>query len=153
MDAMSSWGKENGLSQEAYGDLIGKVAAAEIENQKAYDSEQLQLLGKDAQIRITNINDKWAATFGSEALGWMNDKARSAADVEMFESILASQGSSSVNPDGGGYVGEVAITDAQLDEAMFAKDGTGNLKMLADPEYKAMVDNMTTKYNKQRGIG
>lgn len=112
----------------------------------------MEILGKDAQIRIKNVNDKWAATFGADALGWMNEKAQSAADVEMFESILASQSGSQVNPDGGGYVGDVTITDAQLDEAMFAKDGQGNLKMLADPEYKKMVDSMTSKYNKQRGI-
>lgn len=151
MDSISNWGIENGLSQDAYNSLLSSVAKAESENLEAYKTEQMGLLGKNAQSRVDNINDKWSARFGDDALEWMNTKALSAQDVEMFESILAQGDASTVNPDGTKPMGEVMITQGQLSEAMFKKDSAGMNKMQTDPEYKRYVDEMTVKYNKQQG--
>ena len=150
LGAISEWGNENGLSQDSYADVLNKISQAEAADMEAYKAEQVGLLGKDAEARIQNINDKWTATYGNEARDWMNSKALSAADVEMFESILAQGGGTTVNPSGTQVQGSVMITREQLSEAMFAKDGAGMLKMQSDPEYKARVDQMTEKFNTQR---
>lgn len=152
MDAMQQWGIDSGLSQESYDGLLGVVAKAEADNMTAYKEEQMGLLGKDAAARIQNANDKWTATYGAEATEWMQSKALSAQDVQMFESILEANAGSTVNPDGGQAAGQVMITKDQLSEAMFAKDSAGMMKMQTDPEYKKLVDDMTAKFNKQRGI-
>lgn len=152
MESLSKWGAEQGLSQEAYDSLLGSIAAAEVANLEAYKTEQNGLLGHNAEARIQNVNDKWTAKYGEDATEWMNSKAMSAQDVEMFESILANGVASTVNPDGGQPQGEVMITQTQLSEAMFKKDSAGMILMQTDPAYKKLVDDMTTKYNKQRGI-
>lgn len=152
MESLSKWGAEQGLSQDAYDSLLGSIAQAEAANLEAYKSEQMGLLGHNYEARIQNANDKWTAKYGAEATEWMNSKAMSAQDVEMFESILADGGSSTVNPDGGAPQGEVMITQTQLSEAMYKKDSAGMNLMQTDPEYKRLVDDMTRKYNKQRGI-
>lgn len=152
MDSLQEWGKENGLSQEAYEDLVSKAYEAEVAKLEAQKSEEMAKLGKDPEARIENLNDKWAATFGEEAVEWMNGKALTAADVEMFESILSANSPSGVHQNGKANVGQVAITDEQLTNAMMAKDSAGMMKMQTNPEYKAMVDEMTRKYNKQRGL-
>jgi len=152
MGSLEEWGKEQGLSQDAYVELITKITAADQQGVESYKQEQMELLGKDADIRIQNINDKWGATFGDEAKQWMQEKAQSAKDVEMFESILGMQSQAVVNPSGTQPQAQVMITREQLSEAMFAKDSAGNMKMQSDPEYKAMVDRMTSKFNSQRGV-
>lgn len=152
LSAISEVGNEVGLSQDAYGQVLSKIAEAEATDLAAYKIEQMGLLGNNAQTRIQNINDEWAAKFGGEALEWMNTKASSAADVEMFESLLASMGGSTVNPSGTQAMGEVKITREQLSEAMMKTDENGNLKRGYDMEYKGTVDAMIEKYNKQQGI-
>jgi len=150
MASLDKWGSENGLSQEAYDSLLSAVMEGETANLEAFKTEQMSLLGSNAEARIQNANDKWTAQFGAEATEWMNSKAQSAQDVEMFESILASTAASTVNPNGTSPQGEMKITHEQLSEAMFAKNSAGGLKMQTDPEYKASVDEMTAKYNKQK---
>jgi hypothetical protein len=152
MNVINEWGKKNGLSQEAYSELLQEVAKAEAKNLESFKIAEMEKLGENAQARIDNINDKWAATFGAESLEVMNNMATSAEGVKFFEAILAQTSPSTVNPDGGNANYGNVITDEELDAAMFAKDSAGMLKMQTDPEYKKKVDAMTIKYNKQRGI-
>ena len=152
VEAFQEWGAENGLSQDGFSEMLLKVQGMEQAKLEEFKAEQVKLLGVNAQERISNINDKWAATYGADATQWMQSKAMSAQDVEMFESILSQGSPSTVNPSGTAAMGEVKITNEQLSTAMFAKDGSGNMKMQTDPEYKATVDKLTEKYNAQRGI-
>jgi len=152
MESLSKWGVEQGLSQDAYDSLLGSIAQAEAANLEAYKSEQMGILGHNAEARIQNVNDKWTAKYGEKATEWMNSKAMSAEDVEMFESLLSDGNSSTVNPNGSQAQGQVMITQDQLSEAMFKKDSAGMILMQTSPEYKKLVDDMTAKYNKQRGI-
>lgn len=153
MDSLNKWGAENGLSQDAYDSLLSAVMEGEAANIEAFQTEQMAALGTNAEARIQNANDKWTAMFGADATEWMNSKAMTAEDVEMFESILAHNGSSTVNPEGTQPQGAVKITQEQLSEAMFAENSVGGLKMQSDPEYKKTVDEMTAKFNKQQGKG
>jgi len=152
MTELQTWGKENGLSQDAMVDLVAKVHGADTKNMEGIKTAEMEKLGGDAALRITNANDKWRARFGGESMEMMNNMATSAAAVEFFESVLASGGDQMVNPDGNGGMSPTIISEAELDAAMFAKDSAGMLKMQTSPEYKAEVEKMTALFNKQRGM-
>ena len=151
MTELQTWGKENGLSQDAMVDLVSKVHGADAKNMESIKASEMEKLGKDGALRITNANDKWRARFGGESMEMMNNMATSAEAVIFFESVLASGSDQIVNPDGSGGMSPTIISEAELDAAMFAKDSAGMLKMQTSPEYKKEVEKMTELFNKQRG--
>jgi len=153
MKSIQEWGKDNGLSQDAYGSLLKTVRDADAANLETFKADQMKLLGKDADQRITNINDKWAARFGADSLDLMNGMGQTAAQIEFFESILESTSEGRVNPDGSDAGGQMKITQTQIDEMMHKEDSAGMMKMQTDPSYAKEVYSAIEKFNKQQGIG
>lgn len=151
MSELQAWGKENGLSQHKYEDVITRLKTKLDQSNQAFIQEELKKLGKDADIRIKNINDAWVAQFGEESKEMMNGKIVTAADAEFYESIIEKLGGQQVNPDGTkSTLGTERITHDALNAAMFAKTDSGQRKTLVDPEYAAKVEEMIKQYNKQK---
>lgn len=151
MSELQAWGKENGLSQDKYEDVITRLKTKLDQSNQAFIQEELKKLGKDADIRIKNINDAWVAQFGEESKDMMNGKIVTAADAEFYESIIEKLGGQQVNPDGTkSTLGTERITHDALNAAMFAKTDSGQRKTLVDPEYAAKVEDMIKQYNKQK---
>jgi len=152
MSAIGEWGKDQGMSQEAYSTLLSKVGEAEAINREEHQTREMGLLGKDAQIRIDNTNDKLKAIFGEDLAAQYQGIGTSAAGVEALEQLVLRFGDNTTNPDGGDFVGETPITQDELGEMMNKKDSAGTPMMQASPEYAKSVYAKIDKYNKQRGI-
>jgi len=152
MSELGTWGKEQGLSQDAYSDLISKVQAADAAHVEKFNAEQMEILGKDAQVRIDNTNDKLEVIFGSEMAEIFKDVGTSAEGVEALEYLVSRFGENKSNPDGGDFTGEEAITQDELGELMNKKDSAGTPMMQASPAYAKKVYAKIEQYNKQHGI-
>ena len=151
MSELQAWGKENGLSQDKYEDVITRLKTKLDQSNQAFIQEELKKLGKDADIRIKNINDAWVAQFGEESKEMMNGKIVTAADAEFYESIIAKLDGQQVNPDGTkSTFNAERITHDELSAAMFAKTDNGSRKTMVDTEYAAKVEDMIKQYNKQK---
>jgi len=150
MNSIAEWGKENGLSQEAYNSLLSSVSAAEAANVEAYQQAEMAAIGKDAQIRIDNANDKLNVIFGEDTAAMIQNIGSSAAGFSAVEAILEKLGESTVNPDGSA-AGATVITQQEIGELLNAKTEGGAPKMNI-PEYAASVNATIEKFNKQQGI-
>ena len=152
MDALSSWGKEQGLTQAGYTSLLETIGAAEQANVQANMDAEMKKLGSDAQIRIDNTNAKLNAIFGEELATQYQNIGTSADGVMALEALVAKFSEGTVNPDAGDFVGETAITQDELSAAMNKKDSADMPLMQTSPEYAKEVYIMIEKYNKQQGI-
>ncbi len=153
MTELQTWGKDNGLSQDAFSSLVSAVHGADVANAEASRAAEMNKLGKDAQVRIDNVNDKLLAIFGEDLAAQYQGIGRDAAGVEALEQLVGKFSESTANPDGAGFIGVETITQDKLSELMNARDSAGMIKMQTSPEYAKSVYATIDKYNKQRGIG
>ena len=152
MDALGSWGKDQGLTQEGYSELLTTIRSAEAENAKAHQEAEMGKLGSDAQIRIDNTNAKLTAIFGEDLAAQYQNIGTSADGVMALEALVAKFGEGKVNPDSGDFVGEDPISQDDLSTAMNKKDSAGMPLMQTSPEYAKQVYAQIEKYNKQHGV-
>jgi len=142
-DSLQEYAKENQFSNEALNGLVefynnDKAAASE-----AFYSEQRELLGKDADARLTNVQDWAKANLGADAMDTFQGMVNSAASVEMFENIMKM--SSGTAP------AQVATSKTVVDHdtitnMRFAKDNFGRRKMSTDSAYRAKVEAMEAEF-------
>ena len=109
-------------------------AAEEAENARI--SEQMGLLGDNANQRVSNI-ENWANLTPEQVEG-LGDATTTAAGVQAVEALIAKSKNapmqtSDVNPVGAGKSLD------ELNALKFARDESGNLKSQVDPEYRKMV--------------
>lgn len=135
IEALQQWGKTNQLSNEALNEIISMDLATQKTDMEAYISSQKEILGKDADARITNVSDWVKANVGPEAVNTLGGMLTSAESVKLFETIIKnSQGTAPAQ-----VPAAKSIDRETLNAMRFAKDEFGNRKMSSDPAYRAKV--------------
>jgi hypothetical protein len=142
--SFSEFAKEKGFNQEAANDLVNMFVESQyatglhaVEAETARVSEQMGLLGDNAQQRVDNIGNWAKANLNAEQAEGLSDVATTAAGVQAIEALIAKSRNSSVQPSEGNNVSQTSA--AELQALQFAKDEHGNRKMSSDPEYARMV--------------
>ena len=138
IDALQEWGKENQVSNEALNSIIAMDREATAKATEAYVAEQKELLGKDADTRLTNISDWARANAGEDMMDAFNGMITSAKGVELMEKLM--KVSSGTAP---AAAASPTTTHSRetLREMRFAKDAnSGERRMSVDPQYRAKVE-------------
>lgn len=132
----STWGKDNQLNDKALNEFVEGYNTKQAEDLKAYQTEQIKLLGDDAKYRLENVNDYLKANteIDEVALQQINDGLFGAKGIEVLEKLISLNKAPAPTERP-----PVATPDAEALKAMrFAKDEYGNRKM-NDPAYRAKV--------------
>ena len=135
-DNIINYAKDNQFSNEALTGLVETYQADQQAKTEAYVAQQKELLGKDADTRLTNLQDWARANGGDEAV--FKSMINSAEAVKFMESVMkGSQGTMQA------AVPQAPAPAADEVRAMrFAKDEYGNRKMSSDPSYRAKVEDL-----------
>jgi len=142
-DGMQNYAKENNYSNDALNSWAEAYQADAESTREAYRGEQIELLGKDADARLTNVEDWAKANLGDDYTDTLNAMVSTAKGVEVFEKIMKMN--SGVAP------AQVEQPKQMLDRdtvrsMQFAKDEYGNRKMSSDPQYRAKVEGMMNEF-------
>ena len=128
-NALSSWAKDNGLSQAQFDDLVGQLQtqAKEIMGNDMIDpAAELQKLGPNGRAMVDGMVD-WAR-------GLVNKGVWSAEDFEEFKIMGGTaRGLNALVKIREAYEGRVPIESAPLDGAPTKEE---LYQMVADPKYK-----------------
>ena len=142
-DGMQNYARENNYSNDALNNLAEAYQADRQVSQEAYATEQRELLGKDADARLTNVQDWAKANLGTDAMDAFGSMVTSAKSVEMFEKIM--------KMNSGTAPAQVSQPKTMVDKdtihnMRFAKDNYGRRKMSSDPAYRAKVEAMEAEF-------
>jgi len=142
-DSMQDYARENNFSNEALNNLAEAYQSDKAAASEAFYSEQRELLGKDADTRLTNVQDWAKANLGADSMEAFEGMINSAASVEMFEQIM--------KMNSGTAPAKVAQPKTMVDHdtittMRFAKDNFGRRKMSSDPTYRAKVEAMEKEF-------
>jgi len=142
-DGMQNYARDNNFSNEALNNLAEAYQSDKAAANEAFYTEQRELLGKDADTRLTNVQDWAKANLGADVMDTFKGMISSAASVEMFENIM--------KMNSGTAPAQVAQPKTMVDKdtitsMRFAKDEFGRRKMSSDPAYRAKVEAMESEY-------
>ena len=141
-DGVMEFAKNNQFSNDALNGLAEAYQTDQQAQRDAYMSEQRELLGKDADTRLTNVQDWARANLGEDAMDVFSGMITTAKSVEMFEKIAKMQTGTSPAPS----KPTVSVDRDSLNAMRFAKDEFGNRRISSDPQYRAKVDGMTAEF-------
>ena len=136
LEALQEWGRENQLNNDALNAIVQLDTDATQKAQESYVSEQKQILGKDADVRINNLSD-WVIAQGGDqdTFAAMMGSAKS---VELMEQIM--KGSQGVTP---AATPAAKVYDRDSLNAMrFEKTASGDRRMSVDPEFRKRVEGL-----------
>jgi len=140
IEALEKWGKDNQLSNDGINSLIAMDAEATKATSDAWIAEQKDILGKDADTRLTNVADWAKAQVGEDYMTAFNGMITSAKGVEMMEMFM--KNSQGVAPTVQKSTPQAASKE-QLHEMRYAIDkNSGERRMSIDPAYRAKVEAM-----------
>ena len=145
IEALTKWGKENQLNNDALNSIISMDAEFRNTQRDSYAQEQRELLGKDAESRLNNIQDWARANLGEDAMDEFSSLITSAKSVEIFEKLSKLSLGTAPAP----IAAKPTLDKDTITQMRFAKDEFGNRKMSSDPAYRAKVEAMEAElYNK-----
>ena len=148
IEALEAWGKDNGLSNDALNSIIEMDKEASQKATENYVTEQKEMLGKDADTRLTNISDWARATFGEESMDTFNGMITSAKGVELFENAMKTMQGTAPAP----AQAPQTVSKETLNEMRFAIDKNSNeRRMSVDPTYRARVEQLEKEAFERRG--
>jgi len=137
LEALQAWGKENQLNNDALNSIVQMDMEATKEAQETYVTEQKEILGKDAETRLTNLSDWARAQVGEEMMDTFGGMITSAKGVEMMEGLMKQMQGTSPAP----AQQTQTVSKDTLNEMRFAIDkNSGERKMSIDPAYRAKVE-------------
>ena len=143
IEALQEWGRENQLSNEALNSIIQMDAEASQRANEAYVTEQKELLGKDADARLTNLSDWARANVGEDNLDTFNAMITSAKGVEMMEGLMKKMQGTAPAP----AQPTQTVSKETLYEMRFAIDkNSGERRMSVDPQYRAKVEKLEEEF-------
>jgi len=142
-DSLQAYARENQFSNEALNGLVEFYNSDRATASEAFYAEQKELLGKDADTRLNNVQDWAKANLGADAMDAFKGMINSAASVEMFESIM--------KMNSGTAPAKVAQPKTMVDkdtihEMRFAKDNFGRRRMSSDSTYRSKVEAMEREF-------
>jgi hypothetical protein len=148
IEALEAWGKDNGLSNDALNSIIAMDQEASQAATEAYVTEQKEMLGKDAETRLTNISDWARATFGEESMETFNGMITSAKGVELFENAMKTMQGTAPAP----AQAPQAVSRESLNDMRFEIDkNSGERRMSIDPAFRARVEQLEKEAFERRG--
>lgn len=111
------------------------LAGEDAENDRI--TEQMGLLGDNAQQRVDNISNWAKANLTPEQVEGLEDATTTAAGVQAVEALIAKSRNApmqtnDINP-------ASAVDMDELQKLQFAVDDNGNRRMAVDPVYRKMV--------------
>ncbi len=133
--------KEIGLNQDGFNrlaELYVKGQLADVEAADTVREQEMQLLGKNADRRLENIQDWSKANLDAETQEGLMEALTSAKSVQAVESLIAKTRNLSQVQDA---PAAPSVDHGKLKEMMTAKDQFGQPKM-NDPAYRKQVDKM-----------
>ena len=137
LESLEAWGKENGLSNEGLNSIIKMDTEATQKAQEAYVAEQKEVLGKDAETRLTNLSDWARAQVGEDMMDTFGGMITSAKGVEMMEGLMKQMQGTAPAP----AQQTQTVSKESLNEMRFAVDkNSGERRMSIDPAYRAKVE-------------
>ena len=143
IEALQEWGKENQLSNDALNDIIRMDMENTQKANEAYVAEQKELLGKDAETRLTNLQDWARAQVGDDNLDTFNAMITSAKGVEMMEGLMKKMQGTAPAP----AQPQQTVSKETLYEMRFAIDkNSGERRMSVDPAYRARVEKLEQEF-------
>ena len=137
LEALQAWGKENQLNNDALNSIIQMDTEATEKAQEAYVTEQKEILGKDAETRLTNLSDWARAQVGEDMMDTFGAMMTSAKGVEMMEGLMKQMQGTAPAP----AQQTQTVSKESLNEMRFAIDkNSGERRMSIDPTYRAKVE-------------
>jgi len=137
LEALQAWGKENQLNNDALNSIVQMDVEATEKAQEAYVTEQKEILGKDAETRLTNLSDWARAQVGEEMMDTFGAMITSAKGVEMMEGLMKQMQGTAPAP----AQQTQTVSKDTLNEMRFAIDkNSGERRMSIDPAYRAKVE-------------
>jgi len=137
LEALQAWGKENQLNNDALNSIVQMDVEATEKAQEAYVTEQKEILGKDAETRLTNLSDWARAQVGEEMMDTFGAMITSAKGVEMMEGLMKQMQGTAPAP----AQQTQTVSKDTLSEMRFAIDkNSGERRMSIDPAYRAKVE-------------
>ncbi len=154
----SEMAKESGMNQEMANKMLNMYVEGQYadsltggEAEEARITEEMGLLGNDAQQRIDNINKWVTANMSPEAAKGLEDAATTAEGVKAIEALIAKTRNAPMVTEE--TASTSSISTEELHKLQFAKDDHGNRKMQTDPEYRKMVNDLySQKYPGEHNI-
>lgn len=141
--AFIEWGKENNVSQEAFGQILAMYTDSQVRDYKAAEEStlaQLQQLGDNRDARLDELA-KWGKNNLDDEMYEMYKNSLTSADaVRVVEHLISKTRNaqlpdpSNINPN------LMASKQLELKELEGAKDENGQLKWFHDPVHRAKID-------------
>ena len=136
--------KEANMSPEMANNLVNMFVEGQYADQLGANeaeetrfTEQMELLGDNAQQRVNNISNWAAANLTPEQIEGLEDATTTAAGVQAIEALIAKSRNAPMNT---GDVNPASAVDMEeLKKLQFALDDNNNRKMQTDPAYRKMV--------------
>lgn len=138
LEALMKYGKDNQLSNEALNDIINIDKEAQARETETYIAEQKEMLGTDAETRLSNISDWARASLGEDSMDAFNGMITSAKGVELMENLMKQTQGTAQAPS----QQRESVDSETLKQMRFAKDEFGGRKMSSDPTYRARVEGL-----------
>lgn len=138
IDALMEWGKQNQLSNDGLNSLIEMDGKIQEEINDRFYNEQKELLGKNADERLKNLEDWGRATFGENKMETFKQMAVTADQVGILETMMKKM--QGVTP--ATAKAQTTVDQDTLRKMRFALDDYGNRRMSSDPAYRARVESL-----------
>lgn len=136
-EALTTWGKDNQLSQDGMQSLYDSIVSTETAKMEAYRKTQMEDLGANAETRIKNASDWVRANLGDDAVGAIDSMWVGAKGIETIEKIMKMASGIGTAP---APAQPTPAVDADKVRAMrFAENANGDRLMSIDPAYRAKV--------------
>ena len=137
-EAAKEFAKESNMSQDGLNGLVNLYAMQQVAEQKAneeYKSEQMKLLGNNAEARITNIQQWAGKNLDAETLAGLEGFATDAGAVKALEQIIKMKGAKSVDVDDS--KGNPGIDESEVKAMQFELDSNGQRRINTDKAFNA----------------
>jgi len=143
VEALMEFGKSKNMSNEMLNEIIAMDSESTKAAMDAHVATQKELLGKDAETRLTNVSDWAMANLGEDNMEAFNSMITSAKGVEMFEMISkmsqGTQAAAVAQP-------KTMVDRDTIKQMRFANDEFGQRRMSSDPQYRAKVEGMEKEF-------
>ncbi len=141
-EGMEAYAREQGYSNDALNELAGAYNADRQEQSQAYATAQREILGKDAEARLTNVGD-WLTANAGEQAGALRASMTSAEAIIGMERLMkqgaGTQAAAVAQP--------ASVVDRDTLNAMrYEVDRYGERKMSSDPQHRAKVQGLMEQF-------
>jgi len=147
LTGFTAWAKENNVSQGAFQDIVGMYVKGQIsdlqagqERSESSMAAEKELLGPNADARLSEAAKWGAANLDAEMNEKFKDTLTTAASVEVIEYIIGKTRNAQM-PDPTNINPNLAANKKlELEEMQGAKDESGQLKWFTDPVHRARIE-------------